>query len=167
MRTSSRCYLMEWFCISTNRKSYKGRQEGRKGTEANATGCFHCHATYGVELLIFYVTERMCFQFTTGLKPPISWLCCWKTLPSQGIHLWGSLFWDIRRGRHFPHPHAVVPPGHDCGHMVMMVAMVAKRPRREICHSDENVSWGDFLLSTSTSYWFPFDFWWPVNLDPL
>ena len=64
----------------------------------------------------------MCFQFTTGLKPPISWLCCWKTLPSQGIHLWGSLFWDIRRGRHFPHPHAVVPPGHDCGHMVMMMA---------------------------------------------
>ena len=34
-------------------------------------------------------------------------------LPSLGIHLWGSLFWDIHRGRHFPHQRVVAPPGDD------------------------------------------------------
>ena len=88
-------------------------------------------------------------------------------LPSQGIHLWGSLFWGIRTGRHSPRPHAVVPPDH-CAHMLIIVTVVTStRPHRKISNSDERDDFWLFLLATSTSYWFPFDFWCPVNLDPL
>ena len=88
-------------------------------------------------------------------------------LPSQGIHLWGSLFWGIRTGRHFPRPRAVVPPDH-CAHMLIIVTVVTStRPHRKISNSDERDDFWLFLLATSTSYWFPFDFWCPVNLDPL
>ena len=58
-------------------------------------------------------------------------------LPSQGIHLWGSLFWGIRTGRHFPRPRAVVPPDH-CAHMLIIVTVVTStRPHRKISNSDE------------------------------